>query len=92
MSAPEPTITRMQKEMAERAQDKQAAVAMRGQDLQVNVNKADLATRVVCAALEAGTTSDTVRAAEKVLTAFFEDTTPVTDPLAGVPSEVVVRA
>jgi len=94
---PDPTLTQMNRELTERAQDKQAAVAMRAQDLQVVVNKAELAVRTV-AALAAATTKvpdAAVLAGEKAglyLANFFAKDDAPTDPLAGIPEEVIVSA
>jgi len=81
----------MQRELAERAQDKQAAVAMRGQDLQVGVNKATLAVSLLTAA-PAEDTAAARAAAAKCLTAFFSQSDEPTDPLANVPQDILVHA
>lgn len=92
---PDPSTTQMTRELTERAQDKQAAVAMRGQDLQVGVNATELAVRLLVAYAEVASPHDFVtealKSAAKLAHEFFQPKTPV-DPLSEIPSEVLVRA
>ena len=89
-SVPDIATTQMTKELTERAQDKQAAVAMRAQDLQVGSNKAEIATRLLCA--ESGNVAEDLKGTlNQYLIEYFETTT-VTDPLASMPDGVMVRA
>lgn len=95
---PDPSVNQMTRELTERAQDKQAAVAMRGQDLQVDVNKAQLAVSLVNAFMSRDSNhsvsenvSEAAEAAAVVLRSFFKIVAP-TDPLAEIPSEVLVQA
>lgn len=89
---PVPDIGTMQmtKELTERAQDKQAAVAMRAQDLQVGSNKAEIATRLLVS--DSDKVGDDLKGTlNQYLVEYFENTT-VTDPLASLPDGVMVRA
>ena len=93
LRVPDPSLTQMNRELTERAQDKQAAVAMRGQDLQVNQNKIGLAVSFLANTDKYGERGKAaVNAALKVCEEFFTKEDTVTDPLAGIPQEVLVQA
>ena len=88
-SVPDIATTQMTKELTERAQDKQAAVAMRAQDLQVGSNKAEIATRLLVS--DSDKVGDDLKGTlNQYLVEYFENTT-VTDPLASLPDGVMVR-
>ena len=89
-SVPDIATTQMTKELTERAQDKQAAVAMRAQDLQVGSNKAEIATRLLVS--DSDKVDDDLKdTLNQYLVEYFENT-PITDPLASLPDGVMVRA
>jgi len=89
-SVPDIATTQMTKELTERAQDKQAAVAMRAQDLQVGSNKAEIATRLLVS--DSDKVGDDLKGTlNQYLVEYFENT-PITDPLASLPDGVMVRA
>lgn len=89
---PDPSVNQMTRELTERAQDKQAAVAMRGQDKQVDVNKAQLAIALMTSEhAKANGAFASLAKAEAYLAEFFQPT-PAEDPLAEIPSEVLVQA
>ena len=89
-SVPDIATTQMTKELTERAQDKQAAVAMRAQDLQVGSNKAEIATRLLVS--DSDKVGDDLKGTlNKYLVDYFADNV-VTDPLASLPDGVMVRA
>ena len=89
-SVPDIATTQMTKELTERAQDKQAAVAMRAQDLQVGSNKAEIATRLLVSDSEK-VGDDLKETLNNYLVEYFSDNV-VTDPLASLPDGVMVRA
>lgn len=92
-AVPDPTTTQMTRELTERAQDKQAAVAMRAQDLQYKQNKAQLAINYLANVDkydEKHVTAIALALAE--VESVLSDKTDVTDPLANLPQEIMVRA